>query len=498
MSFLDRLKREADQQRMQAEQTARERDERETRYRTQIEPKMKALTHYLEGLVATLQEVRPPILIRMPIQGYGELCAVPFWDYKVEPERRHRGYLLTMTWSLRVDPERTPVVRAEGVTRVKTLTNVFRQHTLAGIKEERRTPQGEISLATFHARGFVKARFTAQISADDPVLRLVFENASWLGSSRRQVNWEQIDDSLFDRIARFIVREDDSLFTEEVPDELKQRLRKEPLPTGGSAAASAPAPAAPQASAPSVDATPVAPSAAQPLPAPAALAPVVDAPAVDAPTSFIPGMIPAPAPVTEGEVIEIDESKLGLEQWHAADEDHFGAFSFPAKDRATATQPGISPAQVEPATQAAAPPAPVVPAATPPVPGARAAEKAAPTQPGISPAPVEPAARAAAPPAPVVPAATPPVPSARAPLTGASTSAPASVPAAPPPASPAKASVSAPTDSTAAGPATAPAAETAKSPAEEATEREAALFRLKVRAMLARMRTTDEPGAGES
>ena len=71
-------------------------------------------------------------------------------------------------------------------------------------------------------------------------LRLMFENASWLGSSRRQVPWEQINDGLFDRIARFIVREDDSLFTEELPDALRQRLRKDQEPAG-QAAVQAPA-----------------------------------------------------------------------------------------------------------------------------------------------------------------------------------------------------------------------------------------------------------------
>lgn len=449
MSFLDRLKREADQQRLQAEQTARERDERETRYRTQIEPKMKALTHYLEGLVATLQEVRPPIVIRMPIPGYGELCAAPFWDYKVEAERRHRGFLITMSWSLRVDPERTPVVRAEGVTRVKALINVFRQHTLAGIKEEKRTPQGEISLATFHARGFIKARFTSQISADDPILRLVFENASWLGSSRRQVNWEQIDDSLFDRIARFIVREDDSLFTEEVTDELKQRLRKEPPAAAGGAAASVPAPVPPQAIAPIDMAPPAAPSTvpaeASSAGSPTAAIPAGDAPAAEVPTSFIPGMIPAPAPVTEGEVIEIDESKLGLDQWQDASEDSFGAFSFSSTDKA-APAPRIVPAPTSEAPSASAPEAP----------GSTAA-----------PIPAAPAARATTPTAPSAPATAVPA-----------SAAPAAVSAA------------------ASGSAPAPAGAASGSPADEDTEREAALFRLKVRAMLAKMRTTDEPGTG--
>lgn len=480
MSFLDRLKREADQQRLQAEQTAREREERESRYRNHIEPKMKALTQYLEGLVATLQEVRPPIVIRMAIQGYGDLCTVPFWDYKVEPERRHRSYLITMTWSLRVDPERTPVVRADGVTRVKALTSVFRQHMLAGIKEEKRTPQGEISLATFHARGYVKAKFTAQISADDPILRLVFENASWLGSSRRQVNWDQVDDTLFDRIARFIVREDDSLFTEELTEELKQKLGKAPA-SAEPAPAPVPAPAPPQA---------IAPIGTPPPAAPADFASRAPAPAIDEPlatdTSYIPSMIPAPAPVTEGDVIEIDESKLGLDNWQ--EDDAFGAFSLREPTPAPPAPPTPAPV-ARSIPPVAAPAAPAQPVPAPPAPAPAARQPPAEVRP-----PVPPAATPAAAPRPSLGAPQAPAPAPVAPAAPASVAAPPPAPAPAPAATAAPAPAVAPAATTAAAPAPAAAAVAPKAEADEDADREAALFRLKVRAMLARMRTNEEPG----
>jgi hypothetical protein len=340
VSFLDRLKREADQQRAIAEVAERERDERDSRYKNEIEPRMKALTTYLEGLVATLIEVKPPISVNMPIQGYGDLAAQPIWDYKLEHERRHRAFVINLQWTMRVDPERAPVVRADSVTRVKTLTSLFRQHHLGGIKEEKRTLQGEISVATFHARGYIKATMQAQISAEDPILRLTFVNASWLGSSRRQVPWQQIEESWFDKLARFLVREDDSLFTEEVTDELRQKLRKEPEPAApaplpGAVLAQArmpeapiPTPAPPVATAARpatpvsapverpVAATPAAAPTATPAPRPAAstpppaVRPAEPAPVASAEARYVPGVIPAPPPPAAGEMIPIDESKL--------------------------------------------------------------------------------------------------------------------------------------------------------------------------------------------
>lgn len=322
LSFLDRLKHEADQQKAQAEAAARDRDARESRYLGEIEPRMKTLTTYLEGLVATLLEVKPTLHIILPVAGYGDLGVEPHWDYQIAHERRHRSFLISMSWTLRVDPERTPLVRADGPAKVKTLTSLFRQHHLGGIKEEKRTALGEVLSASFHARGFIKARMQAQISAEDPILKLLFENASWLGSSRRQMGWDQINERLFDRIARFIVREDDSLFAEELSEELLQRLRPD-----SPAAAPSKLPGALLAEARGyTPAVPVAPTIA-PLTqfaataervqeaSPQAQAPLLQtqqdpAPVVEPEIDFTPSMIAAPPPPDAGEPIAFDESKL--------------------------------------------------------------------------------------------------------------------------------------------------------------------------------------------
>jgi hypothetical protein len=550
VSFLDRLKREADQQRAQAEAAARDREEIDARYKDQIEPRMKALTSYLEGLAATLNEVRPPITVRLAIQGYGDLAAQPVWDYRVEHERRHRSFLLSMNWTLRVDSERTPEVRAEGATKVRALTSLFRQHQMGGIKEVKRTPQGELLIASFHARGHVKASMQAQISAEDPVLRMTFENASWLGSSRRQLQWSEIEDQLFDRIARFIVREDDSLFTEELSEEMRQRLRPEegrtPAPTPvapPAAAAPAPSRAEPpkaqtvRSPAAATSASPAAP-ATRPAPAPTANTPasvpgVIPAPAPvmegeviqidesklglwgdpDAPivgltrpsgsSSFgertlspgiapvsraVPGTIPAPAPLTEGDVIPIDESKLGLSGM--VDDVSYTALGRPidlTTRAASAPNPVPTPKPVAPSPTLATPrSAPAAPAA------ASTSARVAPTSPaapaGVA-APARPAAASVATTAPSA-TATPPAAVKPTPTQTAVTPPPTPAPTAPrPPATPT--------------PANAPDAVVTEAAGEdgtrtEAQERDAALFRLRMRAVMARLRDTEgsDPSSG--
>lgn len=521
MSFLDRLKREADQQRAQAEEAERVRDGRDARYKDQIEPRMRALVTYLEGLVATLVEVKPTVIAKMPIQGYGDLGAQPIWDYKLDHERRHRAFKISLNWTWRVDPERTPVVRADNVTKVKALTGIFRQIHLGGIKEEKRNAQGEILIATFHARGYIKAEMQAQISADDPVLRFSFSNANWLGISRRQVAFDRIDDTLFDRIARFLVREDDSLFTEEISEEVRQKLRgdaevttpplpgellaqsaaREIVPESAPPVASAPPRSAPTPPTPTAPAMPMAPAAAPPRPT------VPAAPTLGAFAATPSGTMnnPAPQPNMDGGVIAIDESKLGLfDEPKAPPIIRFAAPSTP--------QPAIP---VVPAAAAA----PALPASgviafdesklgiAGPGAGTDDDQYFKPRVLSPEPAPAESTLRVTPKPAPATPAAptpatpaapsapvnAPPLPaSASAPAPAKASAAPIAAPTAPRPSAPvtpaAPVAASPPVPVLAQAAATVDASATSAAMTDEARDREAALFRLRVRAMMIRLR----------
>jgi hypothetical protein len=193
-----------------------------------------------------------------------------------------------------------------------------------------------------------------QISAEDPILRLSFENTNWLGASRRQLPWDELDDSLFDRIARFIVREDDSLFMEELPDALRERLGREPTARQARPPAERADPVravdrpAAQA-APDLSATPDARSASESADSAAIDGPArtptaaserpraeatsgkdaVTTPEIPptrhqepAPTEAkaVRGFIPAPAPMEHDDFIVFDESKLGLSHYEAEPE----------------------------------------------------------------------------------------------------------------------------------------------------------------------------------
>lgn len=359
VSFLDRLKREAEERRRAEELAARERDAREQLFRGEIEPRVRALIEYLEGLVRTLQELKPDIRASMNIAGYGDLSLQSMWDYRLEHERRYRGFALSMSWTWRIDPERTPPVRAETAQRVKVLLGSFRQYHLGGIKDERRSKTGEIVAATFQARGQVKASFGGQISADDPVLRLLFTNASWLGTSRRQVPWAHVNDELFDKLARFLVREDDALFTEEFGSTADATTD-----TGSAAGAAEPDPV--RAPEPMVQRQP----AASPAPPPE---PVREPDPPAAPVATIDDVLIAIPDPTAALIAAFGQGEPGLAA-EAATPPAYAPIDSPPPPVAPPSPVATRPVALAPASPAPAPPpAPTMPAAPAPVATAPAA-----------------------------------------------------------------------------------------------------------------------------
>ncbi|MCB1590053.1 MAG: hypothetical protein KDI56_14190 [Xanthomonadales bacterium] len=242
MSLLERLKQEDAAKREAAELVAREREARERTYREHIDPRMHRLVQHLEETAKTLISLKPTVRASMSLTGYGDIVAQPLWDYRVEHDRRLRDWVLKLSWTWRLDPEQSPAVRADSGAKCRTLIAAFRSHQLAGVKEEVRNRAGdEIVVATFQARGLIRASLEATISVDDPILRMAFTNASWLGTSQRQLSWVHIGAELFDKLVRFLVREDDTLFTEDftAPNEIEEPVPA-PVPEVRASARSAP------------------------------------------------------------------------------------------------------------------------------------------------------------------------------------------------------------------------------------------------------------------
>lgn len=226
MSLIARLGKEAQRARESRELSDRARQKLEETYQNELQGRLIALHEYLELIIAHLTEVQPPITMQYQLVGYGDLPALVLHDYKLESQRRLLSYVVEVKWRARVEHKQCRELIATGNTRIRQLIDQFRSLHLGGITDIERGDGGHDYLrARFLPRGFIHIGMRATLHAHDPLLRLSFQNLDALNTTHKQFPGEMMDESLFDLIGRFLVREDNELITEEVPEELLRRLR---------------------------------------------------------------------------------------------------------------------------------------------------------------------------------------------------------------------------------------------------------------------------------
>ncbi|MCB1636194.1 MAG: hypothetical protein KDI51_16525 [Xanthomonadales bacterium] len=226
MSLLDRIGKQA--QRVREERAAAEREKQrlEDRYEQIVAPAMEGLHDYLQALSRDLGEVQPPVQLHYQLIHYGPIVANALHEYRIEKHKRRFGYEITMAWRAKVDYEKGAEQRIHGHRRVKQLIDQLRQLHLGGVREAEHGPNGDLIEARIHPRGFLHLELTAKASAYDTYMRLSFRHLDSLGQTHKHVVAEQLDAGFYDRLGRFLIREDDELIKEQLSPELRARLQE--------------------------------------------------------------------------------------------------------------------------------------------------------------------------------------------------------------------------------------------------------------------------------
>jgi hypothetical protein len=226
MSLLDRIGKEAQKVRAEREREALEKQRKEDRYEQVVAPAMIGLYDYLQALARDLGEVRPPVHLNFELTHYGPVPLSVLHDYKIEQQKRRYSFEISMSWRARVDYEKIKEVVVHGHRKVRQLIDQMRQLHLGGVREPEQGPNGDVVSARFHPRGFLHLDMHAKASAYDNYLRLSFRHLDSLGTTHKHVFAEQLDEAFYDRLGRFLVREDDELIKETLTPQMRARLQQ--------------------------------------------------------------------------------------------------------------------------------------------------------------------------------------------------------------------------------------------------------------------------------
>ena len=225
MSFLEQLEAEARRQREQEESQAMAREEREIFFREIAEPTMRQLFNYLKKLIDHLNYLGGQTRhLSYQAPSYGQVKALLNNDLRVRYSAgdEHRQIDVVGTASI----PRQREVELAGDVEVKRMQTFLRERGLTGNETLRRNSRGGVIGGAFRLSGNVSVRALIESRIDEPEIRIEFTNFDDFGRVTKVVPPEHMDESLMDKLGRFIAGVDREFLRENLSSEIRDNIRR--------------------------------------------------------------------------------------------------------------------------------------------------------------------------------------------------------------------------------------------------------------------------------
>ena len=225
MGLLDELEQEAQKLKASSDEAAKRKSEREEIFRTKLDPSMVALHEYLSKLVASLKVLQPKKQLRFDLTGYGEIVGYVEHEYDLQVNQQPDSKEITLSYPCLIANEECPTVEVQGATKVATVSAAFQRYHLGGVMDPKKDVTNQVVSAKFKAKGRITQTATFSADADSAVIKMSFTNFDALGMATKNVPPNQLNETLFDDIGRYIAHEPNGLFREALSDTYRNQLR---------------------------------------------------------------------------------------------------------------------------------------------------------------------------------------------------------------------------------------------------------------------------------
>lgn len=223
MGLLDDLEKEAERQREEDARQAVAREHKEQIWQDQLLPAMHKLEAYIRRLVDNLAFLKKRTTVSFPAHGYGDVVATIDPPFVLRNEAAKNSYEIILEMVAQVAADDCPVVVADSMAKVRTLSAVMRQHGLGGMSDTKKNANGDVVGARFQARGKIAMQLSIRAEMATGMAKFSFTNMEGFGQSSRNFTPEQLDDALFDELGRFLTREQDRFAQESVADDVRKQ-----------------------------------------------------------------------------------------------------------------------------------------------------------------------------------------------------------------------------------------------------------------------------------
>ena len=225
MGLLEELEQQAQMRGAGGDDAQRRKTERGTAYREKLEPALDALHAFLTELSQKLYTLKPRTELRYAVPGYGEVVGYIDHDYRLRDEKQPSSREVVLEFECAIATDESPVVEIEGASRVRALGGFFQRHRIGGMSQPRKDAAGELVGATFRAKGRIPLSASFHADAESGVLRMTFSHFDGFDTIVKTVPAGEVGEALYDQIGRFIVREQNTLLREDLPEAYRKQLR---------------------------------------------------------------------------------------------------------------------------------------------------------------------------------------------------------------------------------------------------------------------------------
>jgi hypothetical protein len=223
MSFLDDLKKQAEEVKAQKAAATDTSEQRNERALASVRPRLQALYNYLKDACEQLTIVDPDVHVSYDVRGFGKLGPLRQSGYKVSSENPRKADRFTLNFVCK-QPERIKF-QVEGKERATQQKEFLWSCNLRFTSKVTADGSG-----VFFMDAYIPVSFEFEANQDTARINMCMRNVESLGSSRVAFEPGQIDENFMNELGKLMVRESNQfqeLIGNTVSEETKMRLRQQ-------------------------------------------------------------------------------------------------------------------------------------------------------------------------------------------------------------------------------------------------------------------------------
>lgn len=224
MGLLDDLKNQADGLRTREQQSEGGSGERTEYYNKEIHPRMMEIYRFLNEMVKNLNFIKPDTIAHYPILPGGEKQPFRQGDYKVTVDSNQQIKDIKLIFKAELAEPVSLQVKGEDDARKQS--EILAAYRILCERKDFKDKNYKLTHSNFIIQGPVNitVQFIGDVEASS--MQLLLNNFEGPGVVKRNLEAKNINQDFLDKLGRYILREDDKLFSLDISEKDKQAIRE--------------------------------------------------------------------------------------------------------------------------------------------------------------------------------------------------------------------------------------------------------------------------------